>query len=316
MLEVLFCNVGDGDAVLLIDHTCGRPDYRVLVDTGRPYVEPAEGSRRREAVYYLKELGVDSLDLLILTHLHIDHIGGTMRILDSVPVKRLESLFIPPKDAEWIALPDTTEKPLNGFCYALNIFTEIARKADGLGCRTVAAKSGTVRLTEKLSVTTYLPRQDVADRHFSVVNALLSGKAPEHDLWYRASKERNLTSLMHRFTYGCGSILLTGDRYASDWESEDIAPCDILKLPHHGDPKSMTRQLIERLHPAYAVISCQNSPDAKKDRPNAGILNMLWETVPNVLCTENREMPGLPAGTTNGIRFTVSDAGEITWCPT
>lgn len=315
MLEVFFCNVGDGDAVLLIEHTQGRPDYRVLVDTGRPFLEPAAGSRRREIVYYLKELGIDSLDLLILTHLHIDHIGSTMRILDTVPVKKLEALFIPSKDAEWIAYPDSTEKPLNGFCYALNIFTDIIRKAEGLGCRTEAAKSGTVRLTKKLSMTTYLPRPDVVDRHISVVNTLLSGQSPEHDLWYYASKERNLTSLMHRFTYGDRSVLLTGDRYASDWENEDIAPCDILKLPHHGDPKSMTRQLIERLHPAYAVISCQNSPEAKKDRPNAGILSMLRETVPNVLCTENREMPEFPAGTTNGIRFTISDAGEIACCP-
>ena len=311
MLEVFFCNVGDGDAVLLTDHTDDRPDYRVLVDTGRPFVEPAEGSRRRDVLYYLKEQGIDSIDRMILTHLHIDHIGGAMRILECVSVKRLESLFIPPKDAEWIALPDTTEKPLNGFCYALNIFTGIVRKAESLGCRMETAGSGTVRLTENLSMTTYLPRADVIDRHLSVAGALLSGHRPEHDLWYRASKERNLTSLMHRFSYGGGSVLLTGDRYASDWENEGIGPCDILKLPHHGDPQSMTDRLISQLRPAYAVISCQNSPEARKDRPNADILRLLRETVPNVLCTENREMPGFSAGTTNGIRFRISDTGTI-----
>lgn len=314
MLEVLFCNVGDGDAILLTEHTDGRPDFHILVDTGRPYVEPAEGSRRREALYYLKERKIDSLDLLILTHLHIDHIGGAMRILDSVSVKRLEALFVPPKDAEWIALPESTEKPLNGFCYALNIFTEIVRKAESLGCQTEAAKGGTVFLTEKLSMTTYLPRPEITDRHIAVAVSLLHGLLPEHDLWYRASKERNLTSLMHRFTYGGRSVLLTGDRYADDWENEEIGPCDILKLPHHGDPKSMTRSLIGKLHPSYSVISCQNSPEAKKDRPNADILKMLLETVPTVLCTENRETWNMPAGTTNGIRFKVSGSGEISCC--
>ncbi len=311
MLEVLFCNVGDGDAVLLTEYADSRPVFRVLIDTGRPYVEPAEGSRRREALYYLKERNIDSLDLMILTHLHIDHIGGTMRILDSVSVTKLEALFSPPKDAAWIALPETTEKPLNGFCYALNIFTEIVRKAEVSGCQVEAAKGGTVSLTEKLSMTTYLPRQDVTERHLAAADSLLNGQLPEHDRWYRASKERNLTSLMHRFAYGGRSVLLTGDRYASDWENEDIGSCDILKLPHHGDPKSMTLSLIGKLHPTYAVISCQNSPEAKKDRPNADVLKMLRETVPNVLCTENRETGGMPAGTTNGIRFTISDTGDI-----
>ncbi len=311
MLEVLFCNVGDGDAILLTEHSDGRPDFHILVDTGRPYVEPAEGSRRSEALYYLKERNIESIDLLILTHLHIDHIGGAMRILDSVPVKRLEALFIPPKDAEWIALPESTEKPLNGFCYALNIFTEIVRKAESLGCQIEAAKGGTVCMAGNLFMSTYLPRQDVIDRHIAVADVLLHKQQPEHDLWYRASKERNLTSLMHRFTYGSRSVLLTGDRYAADWENEEIGSCDILKLPHHGDPKSMTRSLIGKLHPSYAVISCQNSPEAKKDRPNAGILEMLLETVPKVLCTENRETGNMPAGTTNGIRFTVSDSGSL-----
>lgn len=160
-------------------------------------------------------------------------------------------------------------------------------------------------------MSTYLPQQDVIDRHIAVADVLLHKQQPEHDLWYRASKERNLTSLMHRFTYGGRSVLLTGDRYAADWENEEIGPCDILKLPHHGDPKSMTRSLIGKLHPSYAVISCQNSPEAKKDRPNADILRMLLETVPNVLCTENRETGVIPPGTTNGIRFTFSDTGGI-----
>ena len=54
MLEVFFCNVGDGDAVLLRERSAGAKDFVVLVDAGRPFVEPAQGSFRKEAIYFLK----------------------------------------------------------------------------------------------------------------------------------------------------------------------------------------------------------------------------------------------------------------------
>ena len=160
-------------------------------------------------------------------------------------------------------------------------------------------------------MTTYLPRQDLILRQKNLFDALYLQNDTDHDECYRVSKERNLSSLMNLFTYAGRNILLTGDRYASDWENEAIPACDIVKLPHHGDPKSMTEPLIRRLAPQYAVISCQNDPAGKKDRPNADIVSMLQEYVPHLLCTENRRLPTLNASTHNGILFRVGTNGAI-----
>ena len=46
MLEVFFCNVGDGDAVLVRERGEDGRDYAVLVDAGRPFVESRDGSLR------------------------------------------------------------------------------------------------------------------------------------------------------------------------------------------------------------------------------------------------------------------------------
>ncbi len=312
MLEVFFCNVGDGDATLFVEHRADAPDYVVLVDAGRPYLEPAEGSLRKEAIYFLKARGVKAIDLLILTHLHIDHIGGAMRILMNVPVKRLVTLTLPPEDAEWVA-PSfvSTEKSINGLCCMLNILADLVRIAKARGTTVEFAKAETERLTDRLSLTTILPKADVIERQALVFDALYHGITPEHDLCYRVSKERNQSSLMHCFSYAGRGVLLTGDRYGFDWEDEPVVPCDILKLPHHGDPKSMTPPLLARLHPAFAVISCQNNEKAKKDRPNAEVLAFVQKAVPTVLCTENRAMPTLPAATHNGIRFAIGSDGSI-----
>ena len=115
MLEIFFCNVGDGDAILLRERREAAKDFTVLVDAGRPFVEPAQGSFRKEAIYFLKAQGVDHIDRMYLTHLHIDHIGGAQRILKAIPTERLYALYLPPADAGWITPSFTSvEKTENG----------------------------------------------------------------------------------------------------------------------------------------------------------------------------------------------------------
>ncbi len=312
MLELFFCNVGDGDAVLIREHSQNGPDYTVLVDTGRPYVEPQEGSLRKEAIYYLKERGVDHIDRMYLSHLHIDHIGGTMRILNAIPTKRLSALYVPPEDAEWIGPSFTsTEKPANGLLHLLNIFRDITETAKAQGTVLEPANGGVEALTERLSVETILPRTDIVERQARMFRTLYRKAPVDAAERFRVSKDRNLSSVVLRFTYAGRSILLTGDRYAVDLETERMQPCDVLKLPHHGDPKSMTPTLLKILSPQIAVISCQNDAAQKKDRPNAGIVAMLQNAVPQVLCTENKPLPTLAASTHNGICITIADDGTI-----
>lgn len=71
-LELRFLDVGQGDAVLI--RNAGR---EVLIDTG-----PTD-----DVAAHLKRLGVDTLDLLVASHNHSDHIGGADAVLDRIPVK-------------------------------------------------------------------------------------------------------------------------------------------------------------------------------------------------------------------------------------
>lgn len=312
MLEIFFCNVGDGDAILFRERREAAKDYTVLVDAGRPFVEPAQGSFRKEAIYFLRARGVDHLDRMVLTHLHIDHIGGAQRILKAIPTERLSALYIPPADAEWIA-PSfiSVEKTENGLKHLLNIFRDVGETARETGCAAETVGEETIALTEKLSVSVMLPKAPVIERQKRVFDALYRNEPVDADEAYKAAKQRNLSSLMLLFTYAGRRILITGDRYAADWEDEPIGPVDVLKLPHHGDPKSMTEGLLKKLSPQYAIISCQSDPRGGKDRPNAEIVRMLQAAVPHVLCTENRALLTLPASTHNGIRVTIGDDGAI-----
>ena len=313
MLEVFFCNVGDGDAVLVRERGEDGRDYAVLVDAGRPFVESRDGSLRKDALEYLLDRQVTHLDRMILTHPHIDHVGGAMRIVRALQVDRIDMLTVPPKDARFVPRSFTSvKKPPNGLRQMLNVLRELTEAARERGTAVEVIRPGEYALTDGLTMTVYYPRAEIADRQKQVFDALYRGEAVAEELCTQAAKERNLSSLMVRFTYGHRSVLITGDRYAADWEGEDVPPCDILKLPHHGDKKSMTAALLDKLSPWCAVISCENDPNAKKERPSEEIAAMLLERVPLVVCTENRPMAALAETTTNGIRFDIQPDGAVT----
>ena len=315
MLEVFFCNVGDGDAVLLREHGEAGADYTVLADAGRPYVEPREGSLRKDALEYLAARGVTHLDRMILTHPHIDHVGGALRIVRALRVDRLEMLTVPPEDASFVLRSFTsTKKPPNGLRQMLNILRELCEGARERGTEVGVVPPGEQALTHGLTMTVYYPQQEVVDRQRQVFEALYRGEPVDDDLCTRTAKERNVSSLMLRFTYAGRSVLLTGDRYAADWEGEDVPPCDILKLPHHGDKKSMTEALLRKLSPWCAVVSCENDPNARKERPGEEIAALLVKHLPLVLCTENRPMAVMEGSTSNGIRFDIGPDGAVSCC--
>ncbi|HOL41339.1 MAG TPA: MBL fold metallo-hydrolase [Methanospirillum sp.] len=77
-LSIHFLDVGQGDAAL-IEHR----GHAMLIDAG----DPDAGSR---ILSYLQKQGIFSLDVLIATHPHSDHIGGMTDILNAIAV----SLFI------------------------------------------------------------------------------------------------------------------------------------------------------------------------------------------------------------------------------
>ena len=76
LLKAYFLDIGQGDSILL-----KGPDFTILIDAGR--------HDHNDVVPYLEEIGIESLDLLIGTHPHADHIGQFPQVLARYPVKEV-----------------------------------------------------------------------------------------------------------------------------------------------------------------------------------------------------------------------------------
>ena len=76
-MAVHFLDVGQGDSILI------KSDNVVILIDGGPR------SAGQKVVSYLKKAGISSIDLIISTHPHEDHIGGLCSVLQEFPVKEV-----------------------------------------------------------------------------------------------------------------------------------------------------------------------------------------------------------------------------------
>jgi beta-lactamase superfamily II metal-dependent hydrolase len=72
-IELIFLDVGQGDAIVV-----RSPEGKVaLIDAGPGTDIPS----------VLRQHGIDTIDIAIVSHAHADHIGGMERVLQSMPVR-------------------------------------------------------------------------------------------------------------------------------------------------------------------------------------------------------------------------------------
>ncbi|WP_199798392.1 ComEC/Rec2 family competence protein [Clostridium fermenticellae] len=77
---VHFLDTGQSDCILI-----KADDKNYIIDTGASYYT-------NKIIRYLKELKIDNIDGVILTHYHDDHYGGLIKIVDNIKVN---NVFLP-----------------------------------------------------------------------------------------------------------------------------------------------------------------------------------------------------------------------------
>ena len=235
MLLVDFINVGYGDAILLRET---ETPFAMLVDCGDARIGRSRPDGRRiTAADYLRREGIRELDLLVLTHLHLDHAGGLTHLLPGVRVREFWTNYLPPEEMWGHTLPAMPGAPAGARCLmtSMGIYVKALAhlRSQKTEIRLIRTPCDCRRLTETLSAGVFLEDEELRLRQ----------------------------------------IELPGDVYASCWERHQLPPCTLIKLPHHGHGDALTSRLLEMLRPRYAVISV--SDDRTDDCPSKKIIQLL-----------------------------------------
>ena len=273
MLLADFINVGYGDAILLRET---ETPFTMLVDCGDVHIGRSRPDGQRiTAADYLRREGIRELDVLVLTHLHLDHAGGLAHLLPEVRVREFWTNYLPPEETWGRTLPVPPDWTAGARCLmtSMGIYLKaLAHLRDqGAGIRLIREPC-VCRLTETLTAGIFLEDETLRRRQAAIWEDVLSGAAGGGDLEALDGFINN-TSIRLRLSCAGQEIELPGDVYASCWEQHQLPPCTIMKLPHHGHGDALTPRLLEMLRPRYAVISV--SDDRTDDCPSRKILRLL-----------------------------------------
>ncbi|MFO0558513.1 MAG: ComEC/Rec2 family competence protein [Polyangiales bacterium] len=213
-LRVTFVDVGQGDAALLET----ADGHSALIDAG-----PPEGDEHLRAV--LAQKGIRSLDWMLLTHPHLDHIGGARNVLGAVRVQRVIDPAYPHPIATYDRLLAAIQQQAIPFMQA--------------------RQGQTLALGSSVSVEVLQPRIPFIERSRSEANA--------------NSIVTRVTAGAVRVLFTGDAETETEERLLAENRAQLSA--DILKVAHHGSRYASTQPFLSAVSPRVAVISCGTGND-------------------------------------------------------
>lgn len=204
-MYVSFIDVGQGNCTLL---RCGGK--AILVDSG-------EVGAAQTVINYIKNLGIDELNCVLVTHPHTDHMGAMTKILYEF---KIDDLIMPEIPEEIIPTNKTYEKFL----------TAVSDNAGNV----IAAKPGETYSYGEMKLEIFAPLRDYDNLNdMSAVSRISYGD----------------TSVM--FT---GDATMTVEK---DLLKKNINySATVLNVGHHGSKTSSSEAWLRAVNPKYAVICC------------------------------------------------------------
>ncbi|MBQ7516168.1 MAG: MBL fold metallo-hydrolase [Schwartzia sp.] len=213
-LTVKVLDVGQGEAILI-----RTPEQTVLLDTG-------DTSERQKLRAALNKEGVRTIDKLIVSHPHRDHLGGAETVFRYFQVKSVYD---------------------NGQITTSKLYRDYLKTIQRKDLPYHSLKDGdTLDFGGGVTFHVLGPTEAM----------LAESEAPG------AKRDLNRNSLIARLTVGGFAMLLTADAGEEaeigllERHPAEALRCQVLKAGHHGSKTASSASFLRETAPEWAVISC------------------------------------------------------------
>lgn len=201
--QIHFIDVGQGDAALILTRFAA-----VMIDAGTT-------DSGDDLAAYVSNY-TDTLDYMILSHPHEDHIGGASRVIESVSVKK-------------VIMPDFTADSVS--------FDRTLDAIERENAEIIPADAGNIYTVGDIRMEILSPslNQDYEEtNNVSIVIKVIFGNT---SFLFTGDAEKPIENELLN-------------------ESAAELNCDVLKVGHHGSSTSSSKDFITEISPKIAVISC------------------------------------------------------------
>ena len=223
-MTVHFIDVGQADATLFVQ------DGHVML------FDAATKSRGDELVKYIQNLGIEYIDVLVLSHPHDDHMGGAAEVLNNIEVGVVYG-----PDIFDIDSLDTIGW-YNNMLDAIDVIDE--KRNEG------------IEESKQTSIWQF-PRDEEGEfAKFNIGDAIVEFYAPLEEEY----SDLNDYSICAKVTFGTIDVFLTADatkavEKALIAEKYDL-DVEIFQASHHGSDTGNSKEFLEAMSPECIVISC------------------------------------------------------------
>jgi competence protein ComEC len=233
-LRIYFIDVEGGQATLVVTPL----GQSMLVDTGWPTDTTRDAARIAAA---MKKAGVGTLDYLVITHYHADHVGGMEQLASRVKFRNV------------VTHGPTTETGKGADAMMATFRSALAAS----GAKEIVVKPGETIPLKGVDVKVLASNRQLIDAPMkgTTPNALCEGVVPR-----RADTSDNSASVGMLFTFGSFRFLDLGDltqdlEYQMACPVNRIGEVDLFLTTHHGSGQSNAQVLVHALKSRVAIMN-------------------------------------------------------------
>lgn len=218
-LHLIFCDVGQGDAILAV-----RGQTQILIDGGPS--EKVLGCLSKHLPFWDR-----TLEMVVLTHPEYDHLTGLVSVVERYTVNQIVA---------------------NSLLTESGVFSKFREEVIAKKIPVYSPKYGDKIKIGKLEMAILFPLEKLGSEMVWKTSDNLQVLGLSN-----YTGNFNETAIVSRLGYDKFKALLTGD-IGVEQEKEiipELEKFDVLKVAHHGSKYSSSKEFLERIKPALAVIS-------------------------------------------------------------